>query len=276
MTDYYLLDVSFGNWNNKCALGWPSPYGKIFWGVHIYQRLAERKKLDLESFQHIAWRTAYDYYHDNYYRPYLLQALARPPMANDPRRDSIENLIEEFDGIRGEGKALVSIYEAWLARMRAMTFDEVFEAIGKDNGSVRRYLLDNLLLRLLEGDDAAVQPVYDYPRGRSMLDLASRALKESLDTLSNERGPDMTGWGPKVATVDFGDAGPIASARGRGTYMQAIRLPKSGARGFNVLPPGQSEDRDSPHWKDQLGLYEAWKYKPTIWNLDELPPLPEN
>lgn len=266
----------FGNWNNKSALGWPSPYGKIFWGVHIYQKLAERGKLDMEAFQHIAWRTAYDCYQDSYFRPHLFNALEREPMASDPRRIQVHDTIHLFDGVRGKGKTAAAIYDAWIGRMRALVFDEVFEAVGGDGGSVRRYLLDNVLLRLLDGNNAAVQPAYDYLRGRDILDVASQAMQETLDNLRDKHGPDMGEWGPEEDTIDFGDTGKIASASGRGTYMQAIRLPKSGAEGFNVLPPGQSEDPDSPHWNDQLGLYEAWKYKPTTWNLDDLPPLPEN
>jgi penicillin amidase len=49
----------------------------------------------------------------------------------------------------------------------------------------------------------------------------------------------------------------------RGTYNQLVHLGRGeNLRALNVVAPGQSGDFRSPHFSDQLALYQTWTYKP--------------
>jgi penicillin amidase len=57
----------------------------------------------------------------------------------------------------------------------------------------------------------------------------------------------------------------------RGTNDQIVHLGQ-GPQLYsqNVVTPGQSGDPFSPHFADQLKLYDTWTYKPMMLNRDDL------
>jgi acyl-homoserine lactone acylase PvdQ len=50
----------------------------------------------------------------------------------------------------------------------------------------------------------------------------------------------------------------------------AVELTPKGPRAVTLSAPGQSESSESPHYKDQLGLFREWKYKPFVYRRDEM------
>ena len=97
----------------------------------------------------------------------------------------------------------------------------------------------------------------------------ARALQKTLALLAKEKGGDVSNWEPKPKTINFGTAGHIPWAR-RGTYMQVVELSYPVIRSRNILPPGQSEKPDSPHYSDQLEMYKNWEYKPMRYRKEDL------
>ena len=55
---------------------------------------------------------------------------------------------------------------------------------------------------------------------------------------------------------------PGIPATDRGTYIQIVECAKPLVRGVNILPPGQSERLDSPHFGDQRDLAGWFFFKP--------------
>jgi penicillin amidase len=77
----------------------------------------------------------------------------------------------------------------------------------------------------------------------------------------------MSTWLQKRAEIHW-TAGGIGSVpntlfMNRGTYNQLVHLGDGhDLHARNVIAPGQSGDFRSPHFDDQLPLYETWSYKP--------------
>jgi acyl-homoserine lactone acylase PvdQ len=49
-----------------------------------------------------------------------------------------------------------------------------------------------------------------------------------------------------------------------------VELTPQGPRAMTLAAPGQSENPASPHYKDQLPLFEAWGLKPFVWNRGDM------
>jgi penicillin amidase len=123
---------------------------------------------------------------------------------------------------------------------------------------VQRFLADPLLY-VLQGDRSIVKLKYDYLRGRDAKTIARDALKDAM------KGGDLAGW--KEPQIDFGGGvGKVGSMRGRGTYQMVVEMTPQGPVAKTLAAPGQSERPDSPHYKDQMKLFEEWGYKPFVWN----------
>lgn len=111
-----------------------------------------------------------------------------------------------------------------------------------------------------------------------------RVLKEALEELENEFGPDKEIWLTPVMAVTFSQLGalspPTMHAMNRGTYNHIAEMPidilhKDPPQAMNVIPPGQSgfynaADGPSPHAYDQLGWYESWTYKPVLFDKEAI------
>jgi hypothetical protein len=128
---------------------------------------------------------------------------------------------------------------------------------------VQRYLSDPLLY-VLQGEKSLVKLRYDYAKGRDLKALVREALKEAM-----KGGPAALAW--KEPAVDFdGEVGKVKSMRGRGTYQMVVEMTPQGPRAMTLAAPGQSEREGSAHYKDQLGLFESWGYKPFVWSREAM------
>ncbi len=101
----------------------------------------------------------------------------------------------------------------------------------------------------------------DYLGGKSADQVRLKALREVLDELAKEKGPDMTGWGYQFEWIKF-DPLPAIPWYSRGTYIQVVELSRPTVHGGWILPPGQSEDPKSSHYSDQLSVAGWWMYAP--------------
>jgi hypothetical protein len=79
----------------------------------------------------------------------------------------------------------------------------------------------------------------------------------------------MSEWRYSRGKIDFSPLPSIPSTE-RGTYIQIVECARSGVRGMNILPPGQSERTDSPHFGDQRELAGWFFFKPMLTAREEI------
>ena len=153
-----------------------------------------------------------------------------------------------------------TVFNAWWNELATGTFDEVA-------GVTNRFVLGNLVDRMLRGDAAGLPLAYDYLGGVTVESAVTDALIRALDGLAAEHGSNNPRtWAQPISTIDW-DPLPLTPGAGstiwmnRGTYNQIVSLGRW-IRAENVIAPGQSGDATSPHFTDQLALYANWEYKP--------------
>ncbi|MDH3500672.1 MAG: penicillin acylase family protein, partial [Acidimicrobiia bacterium] len=153
-----------------------------------------------------------------------------------------------------------TVFNAWWSELSSSVFDEVA-------GFSNRFVLGNLVDRMLLGDDAGLPLGYDYLEGETVGAAVTSALIAALDGLAADYGStNPRDWAQPIATIDW-EPLPLTPGVGstiwmnRGTYNQIVSLARW-IRAQNVIAPGQSGDPTSPHFADQLALYAGWEYKP--------------
>src|SRR5262249_17972468 len=132
-------------------------------------------------------------------------------------------------------------------------------------------LSPGVLWRALEGRRAPLPTSVDYLHGRSAGEVMLEALRKTVETLTAERGPEVSGWGWRLGRIHFDPLPPIP-AQNRGTFIQVVDLDRPRVHGVSILPPGQSEDPASPHFGDQRELAGYWLFKPMIDRRQDLEP----
>jgi penicillin amidase len=251
----------FGNWNNKPSRGWPSVgQGRIFGGKKITDVLSWEPKVSLARMKEIARLTAYHAYLADYFVPILLEAA---PRSDDPEVKRAAQLLGSWDHMKIEGTPGPEILERWLRAAERRVFGELADPLVQVCREVEGNLADTLLGALGPGKPGRPNR-FDYLRGQDREKIILDSLREAV-----QPGVGDLGW--KEPSVDFkGDVGAVKSERGRGTYQMAVEMAPEGPRASTLLAPGQSEQPDSPHHKDQMGLFGAWDYKPFVFRREDL------
>ena len=155
-------------------------------------------------------------------------------------------------------------------------------------GSTNVGLGSRLLVNALLGEAAPVPQRHDFFNGEKPSAVTIRALRQALDGLAREQGPDMARWRDRVVPHEFNShnfvgvpqAGEDEFLRlpvymNRGSENNLVSLSAAGVRSFDVTPPGQSgfvapDGTRSPHYDDQLGLFEAFELKPEAFTRAEV------
>jgi len=278
------------NWNNKPAVDWNnSSYGFGDFGpVHRVDRLMEflgeltpgtTSVATLEEINRTAGVTAQTPTNDPgaIFAPVLLsKMLARLDPTADPRLPGIVELLSSWNLLQedtnGDGlydNPAVTIFNSWYTTFIINVFlDEL-------NGWYDPYLVGNMTYRLLV-NDAALPLQHDYLNGETTEQSITDALISSVDALSAQYGSDdPSTWLQPIDMIYWSPVGigtvPDTIWMNRGTYNQVIHT-GSGRKlfGENVVSPGQSGNSSSPHFSDQLQLYNSWTYKHMRLNLVDL------
>jgi penicillin amidase len=190
-------------------------------------------------------------------------------LRSDPRLPGAVALLRGWDWLQqdanGDGKydsPAVAVLNTWWETTVAGLLAP------KLGTSVDRTLCAQIVYRLLEGSAAALPVQADYLGGKTIGAALTGSLADALDALAvRYASPDPTAWLQPRAEI-FWEPGGIGSVpntiwMNRGTYNQIVHLGRgSSLYAENVIAPGQSGDYRSPHFSDQLALYETWTYKP--------------
>ena len=269
------------NWNNKAVAGWDNGDSGTSYGpthrVNVLVRILERKgRLDWQDVQDVNREAGTTHVDGLAFRPLLLEAAASLRAERGPLGAPVEAALAQLaawddrfvDG-NGDGQydaVGLTLFEAWLPRMRARLFTPV---LGNDGGSGGL----GVLWRLMRGPGRAALPVhYDWLKGRDVRRLAVDALADAVAALGAGGAP-MEAWRTPVRVQAYAVQGALPAVQhpfmNRGTYNQVVELWRTGARSANVNPPGQNgfvraPGVPGPSTHDQLLLYATWQYKPMV------------
>lgn len=261
------------NWNNKPAPWWDNS-DTPFWGaIFRVQRLidlAKSKPLltpdDLK--QMIIDIASYDL-DAEHLKPFLLQAARKYKEKLIPEMRQAIRYLEAWDNHAYEGCVAKTIFDEWLNTFRARVFmDEYGDFL--DRNLFNLAIQPSLILYTLQGKKATVPRLHDFFNGKVWDQVVLEALREALQSLKRKHGDEMSRWRYHVPRMRLAPL-PDVPYSNRGTYIQVVELSSPDIQGENVLPPGQSEHPDSPHYSDQRDLASWWMFKPMLFKPEQLP-----
>ncbi|MFA0781916.1 penicillin acylase family protein [Fervidibacter sacchari] len=250
----------FANWNNKPAPWWDNGdlprWGAIHHVKRIIDLLRSKPKLTLEDLRRfVVDIEGYDVRAD-FFKPLLLRAIRRVA-ADDVELKMIADLLQRWDNQRSEGSVAATIFDAWFEAMQDIVFSDDLGDFG--DKSLFRMAIQPSLLWYVLADKPPRRLSRDYLNGEDKDFVMVKALRTALERLRKERG-EIAHWGFRKPLWRFDPLPPIPGPN-RGAYIQLVEV-TSPPRGFNILPPGQSEDPKSPHYSDQHPLALRWQFKP--------------
>jgi penicillin amidase len=256
-----------GNFNNKPSIKTPGWWPEVMWGHRIHEVLRNNNPIDWDTFVGINKLNGEHFFPAPFMKPYLV-SLIRDRAQGDERLLKAADMLEQWPDNDIPGEPCVLIFNEWMmdTMMELLTPD--FKGIVKRDKSIENLQLFGLLtFRILCPDMSGVKLKGDYLHGRSKDDIAYRCLTQVLERLTAEHGPDMSKWPYTAPEMKMGDLPPFPN-RNCGGFWMCTELGKR-VRAMDLLVPGQTGHRKSPHWCDQRPLFDAWQLKPTRFNLDE-------
>ncbi|MCS7253546.1 MAG: penicillin acylase family protein [Armatimonadota bacterium] len=249
----------FANWNNKPASWWDNGdlprWGAIHHVKRIIDLLQSKPKITPEDLRRFVIDIeGYDIRAD-FFKPLLLRAIKRTA-ADDTESQTVADLLTRWDNQRSEGSIAATVFDVWFEALRDTVFADDLGDFG-DKGLFRMAIQPSLLWYAL-ADSPPRKLSRDYLNGESKDVVMVKALKVALERLRKERG-ETANWGFRKPLWRFDPLPPIPGPN-RGAYIQIVEV-SSPPKGFNVLPPGQSEDPKSPNYADQHSLALHWRFK---------------
>ena len=251
----------FANWNNKPSRAWPcAGFGRVFWGKKMVDVLAGEGRVTFDRFTEIARLTAYHGFLADYFKPLILEAAKG---SDDPEVKKAVEVLAAWDHQEVPGSPAPEIVERWARATARRLFGDLVDPLLLQTRQIQRVVVDPMLY-LLEGDASLVKLKYDYAKGKDLKAVALESLKEAI-----KPGLDKLAW--KSPEIDFkGEVGSVPSKTGRGTFQMAVEMTPQGPRAVTLSAPGQSESPGSPHYRDQIGFFREWKYKPFVFRREEM------
>jgi penicillin amidase len=278
------------NWNNKPAPGWAnSTAGFGTWGpvARVQSLLGLLEQLGpgsatvatVEQINRLAGVTTCTPVDDAAHNPVagaFDELMAAVDAKADPRLPEVLAVLDGWNHLAQDGdrdgrydSPGVAIFNAWWMQLLHAFDDELGAAYDRSSR-------DNLALRILQAEDAAVPVLGEYLDGSTVSEWASGALVAAVDELTVATGSaSPADWLAGAAVIEWAPIGAIGVPdtpwHNRGTYNQIVHLaPGGNFFAENVIAPGQSGNPFSPHFADQLLNYATWTYKAMLLGRDEV------
>jgi penicillin amidase len=256
----------FVNWNNKPAIWWDNVdtpvWGEVWHSARISQLLAAKPKIATEDIRRILLDIGTYDYNSYVLIPLLAKATAPWGGATDSPVKQAANLLANWDGHAREGSIAETVFTAWVRELREELFGKQFGFIkfAGGQGLFDQAMQPSLIAHVLKGKSGPVPPQFDHLGGKKPEEVILAALDTAVTKLEKERGPDMARWTFTRGQINFSPL-PGIPATDRGTYIQIVEVSPTSVIGVNILPPGQSERTDSPHFSDQRDLAGWFQFK---------------
>jgi penicillin amidase len=250
------------NWNNKPAVWWDNRdtpvWGEVFHNGRIAQLLAAKPRLTTQDLRDVIVDIGTYDYNAHVLLPVLRAALVQRIMLpgaqlTESGRKAADYLLN-WDCHAKDGSVAKTIFDAWLEEVREDLFGKPFGFIKlQGQGMFAMAMQPSLIVHVLKDKRSSVPVQYAYLKGRHPNVVMLQALNRAVEKLAKQRGPEISLWRHTRGTINFSPLPPIPSTD-RGTYIQIVECAKPRVRGVSILPPGQSECTDSPHFGDQREL----------------------
>ncbi|EJD6539738.1 penicillin acylase family protein [Providencia rettgeri] len=243
------------------------------------------------------------------FMPYLSQATEALPASDNAAK--LVSILKQWDGINqlsSDGKHYIhpgsAILDIWLKEMLKATlgqtipapFDKWYLASGYETtqegptGSLNISTGAKLLYESLLGNDSAIPQTVDIFSGQSKNTIIRKALDTTYQKMKDKYGDDPANWQTNATALTFRENNffgvPQALAKenfhqneyhNRGTENDLVVFTENGVQAWDVVAPGQSgfispQGKRSPHYQDQLSLYNQFGKKPLWLDKQELAP----
>lgn len=285
------------NWNNRSAHGEVANFEATPWGPadrvnEIIALINEKEKLSPQDVWDINEKIAFLDINARALLPFLFEAAKK--LGGDDQRQKLLTLLKDWDGrmVRGDdGRAApaVTLFQRWLKIMiEEVLMDDqpgIDPTVARNRISRSSQVLRNALL----GKEAGITQRHDFfncaDKGQVMLD----ALDKAATALAKENGDqNPEKWSsplPKHVFVTKNYLGipqageneqiEIGTTMNRGTQSDLITFKDDAVSVCLVSPPGQSgfispAGEKSPHYDDQLKLYETFTCRPQALKRSEV------
>jgi len=262
------------NWNNKPAIWWDNydtpVWGEVFHSARIAQLLAAKPKISPEDLRNILLDIGTNDYTAQVFLPLLKAALKQYSALLTPAAHTAAGYLLAWDHHATEGSVAKTIFDAWLQQVREDLFLNHFGFIqiqGKELFNTA--LQPSFILHVLRGKASPVPVQFNYLNGKTPAQVMAQALNKAVDKLIKERGTAISTWRYSRGWINFSPLPPIPSTD-RGTYIQIVECTQPRVQGVNILPPGQSERTNSPHFSDQRELAGWFFFKPMLTCREEI------
>ncbi len=286
------------NWNNRSTHGEIGNFEANPWGAadrvdEIMARIEAKEKLTPAEVWDINREISFLDINARALLPFLLEAAKSLP-ADDARQPLIKELAGwDHQMIRAQdGRAnspAVAIFRRWTETM-------VQDVLMDDNPGIDPKVMMNrisrpaqLLRNALLGDQAGIKQSHDFFNGADKAEVMLAALEKTRASLGEEYGSeDLADWRIDLPQHVFGTANylgipqageaeklAIGTAMNRGTQSDFITFKDGKVTVCMVTPPGQSgfispSGEASPHYQDQLALYENFECRPQAFAREDL------
>lgn len=262
------------NWNNKPAIWWDNydtpVWGEVFHSARITQLLAAKPKISPEDLRNILLDIGTNDYTAQVFLPLLKAALKQQSAILTPTARTAAEHLFAWDHHATEGSVAKTIFDAWLQQVREDLFLDHFGFIQLQGKALFNTALQpSFILHVLRGKASPVPVLYNYLNGKAPAQVMAQALNKAVNKLAKERGPEISTWRYSRGWINFSPLPPIPSTD-RGTYIQIVECTKPRVQGVNILPPGQSERTNSPHFGDQRELAGWFFFKPMLTRREEI------
>lgn len=283
----------FANWNNKPADEWHNGELCFNWGSdhrvqHYIDYIESNSDFTLEKLDKGNYHSSLVVLRTKEFKPLLLNRLTKI-CDDEALKEIIDNLVdwnnlgEDLDGDEHYDSPALTIFAKWWT----VIYDEVFKNKLGDLHHTLKRVIDHdygcsLMMKILKEDEGLNHKWIDEI-DKLIVDsflIAIKELEEEYKTRNFEK------WLKPIEKMTFGGSSIIGIPHGlglsnsilkmnRGSENHYVELTSEGPIGFNITPPGHvgfigKDGELNQHYKDQLKMFEEWKYKPMYLREKEL------
>ena len=287
------------NTSNNLIVSYDFPYyinatGTPYRGQRVKELLQSNNQHNISSFAKIQM--------DTFSIPGLnLTKRIKNIMPNTENGKKAQNLLATWDG-NLSSESYGSIYEILRWRIQVNILNRIRDVMlgekpAEDTLRVHMTALEYLIC----SDDNSIFESNIFPY-TNWDDCLSKSLDEVGEFMSEKLGDDSTDWfwwnihtilfrhgngrkEPEASLLNVGPfkipgsgdticnfnhtSGPDFRATSMPSFRQIIDL-SDFSKSLFIIPPGNSGDQSSPHYKDNVEKYFSGEYNPLLWNIEDI------